>query len=144
MQNSVIKELKKGAKSLTKQANEGKQRAVNLESHSRLDNLKFFSIPEQKYESFEKSEKVLRMFMEVELKVSKKDVNHISFKHVHRIGKSSSSHQKPRPIIARFTFHKDKEFVLSHARNLQDTNFAVARDFPKEKKEARCSYTETS
>ena len=59
MQNSVIKELKEGEKSLTKEANEEKQRAVNLESHSRRKNLSFFNIPEQKDESFEKSEKVL-------------------------------------------------------------------------------------
>ena len=147
MQNSVIKELKEGEKSLTKEANEEKQRAVNLESHSRRKNLSFFNIPEQKDESFEKSEKVLWKFMEVELNLSKKDVNDISFECVHRIGKSSSYYQKPRLLIAKFTFHKDKQFVLSHARNLRNTNFAVARDFPKEIVEKRkllsCSHTET-
>ena len=92
MQNLVIKELKEDVKSLTNQAKEEKERAVNLESHSRRNNRNFFNIPEQKDESFEKSEKVLRRFMEVELKLSKKDVNDISFERVHRIGKSSSSH----------------------------------------------------
>ena len=121
MQNLVIEELKEGVKSLTKQAKEEKQRVVNIEGHSRRNNLTFFNIPEQKDESFEKSEKALRRFMEVELTLSKKDLNDISFERVHRIGKSSSSHQKPRPIIAKFTFHKDKEFVLSHAGNLRDT-----------------------
>lgn len=66
-QNLVIKELKEGVKSLTKQAKEEKQRAVNLETHSQRNNLNFFNIPEQKDESFEKSEKALRRFMEVEI-----------------------------------------------------------------------------
>ena len=137
LQNLVIKELKEDVKSLTNQAKEEKERAVNLESHSRRYNLNFVNIPEQKDESFEKSEKVLRRFMEVKFKLSKKDVNDISFERVHRIGKSSLSHQKPRPIIAKLTFHKDKKICPISDRNLRDTNFAIARDFPKEIVEKR-------
>ena len=51
--------------------------------------------------------------------------------------KSDSNNSKPRPLIAKFTFHRDKEFVLSKAKNLRGTNFAVARDFPKEIVEKR-------
>ena len=36
------------------------------------------------------------------------------------------------PLIAKFIFHKDKEFALSKAKNLRGTDFAIARDFPKE------------
>ena len=45
------------------------------------------------------------------LESSKKDVNDISFERVHRIGKSSLSHQKPRTIIAKLTFHRASVMV---------------------------------
>ena len=77
-QDSVIKELKRDVKLPTKQAKEEKQRAINLKSHSRRNNLNFFNIPEQKNESFEKFEKILRKFMEEELKLSKEDADDIS------------------------------------------------------------------
>ena len=63
--------------------------------------------------SLEKSEKILRKFMKMELNLSKEDANDISFEHVHRIGKSISSDHDP--LIAKFTFHKDKELVLSYS-----------------------------
>lgn len=48
-QDEEIEKLKKGAvKSLTKQAAYEKQRAINLESHSRRNDLNFFIIPVQK------------------------------------------------------------------------------------------------
>lgn len=63
---------------------------------------------------------------------TKKDWKEILFEHVHPIRKSNSNNSKPRPLIAKFTFHNDKEFVLGQAKNLRGTNFAVARDFTKE------------
>ena len=77
-QDSVIKELKRDVKLPTKQAKEEKQRAINLKSPSRRNNLNFFNIPEQKDESFEKFEKILRKFMAEELKLSKEDADDIS------------------------------------------------------------------
>ena len=63
VQDEAINELKKGVKSLTKQAAYEKERAIKLESHSRRNNLNFFNIPEKKDESFENSETILRNFM---------------------------------------------------------------------------------
>ena len=132
VQDKAINELKKGAKSLTKQAAYEKERAIKLESHSRHNKLNFFNIPEKKDESFENSETILRNFMFAELKISKEDVDDISFERILRIGKSSPTEFKLRPLILKFTYHKDKEFVLGQAKNFRDTKFAVARDFPRE------------
>ena len=66
------------------------------------------------------------------LKISKEEVEDISLERVHRIGKSSPTDSKPGLLIAKFTYYKDKEFVVSHALNLRDTKVAVARDFSKE------------
>jgi len=119
-------------KALLKQAEEEKQRAIKLESHSRRNNLNFFNIPEQEDETAIKSKSILRNFMEVWLKLNKEDANDILFERVHRVGKPSASEGKPRPLITKFTFHRDKEFVLSKAKNLRGTDFAIARDFPEE------------
>ena len=132
VQDEAINELKKGVKSLTKQAAYEKESAIKLESYSRRNNLNFFNIPEKNDESFENSETNLRNFMVAEFKISKEDVDDISFERVHRIGKSSPTESKPRPLIAKFTYHKDTEFVLSQAKNLRDSKFAVARDFQRE------------
>ena len=115
-----------------KQAEEEKQRAIKLESHSPRNNLNFFNIPEQQDETATESESILRNFMEVRLKLNKEDANDMSFERVHRVGKPSASEGKPRLLIPKFTFHRDKEFVLSKAKKLWGTDFAIARDFPKE------------
>ena len=55
----------------------------------------------------------------------------ISIERAHRVGKPHSD-GKPRPIIAKFSFLKNKDFVLSKASILAGTNFGVSPDFPKE------------
>ena len=70
--------------------------------------------------------------MEVNLKISKEDASEIQSERIHRVGKlANSSDEKPRPLIAKFSFYKDKEFVLSRAKYLKGT-FTVACNFPKE------------
>ena len=82
-----------------------RERAIKLESHSRRNNLNFFSIPKVADEFFAKTESILRNFMDKELRVE--DVEDISIKRAPR------SDSKPRPIIAKFSFFKDKSYVLS-------------------------------
>ena len=105
VQDEAIDELEKGVKSLTKQAAYEKQRAIKLESHSRSNNLNFFNIREKRDESFENFETILQNFMVAELKISKEDVDDISFEfeRVHCIGKSNPTESKRRPVIAKFT-----------------------------------------
>lgn len=59
------------------------------------------------------------------------DVKEISIERAHRIGKPRSD-GRPRPIIAKFSFFKEKDYVLSKAPILAGTNFGVSPDFPKE------------
>ena len=129
IQDKTIKELKKGVEDLTRNANSEKERAIKLESHSRRNNLNFFNIPEEKEDSFAKTEGILCKFLKEELKA--KDVEEISIERAHRIGKPRAD-GKPRPIIAKFSFFKDKDYVLSLASNLAGKKFGVAPDFPKE------------
>ena len=128
-QEGAIKALQIGVNGLQKDVKMERERAIKLESHSRRNNLNFFSIPEVADESFAKTESTLRNFMDKELRVE--EVEDISIERAHRVGKPRSD-GKPRPIIAKFSFFKDKSYVLSKAPNLAGTNFGVFSDFPKE------------
>ena len=62
-------------------------------------------------------------------------VKSIPFKRVHRIPKKTQNQRppnRPRPVIARFSHYKDKEFVQSFYKNLNGTNIGFSEDFPKE------------
>ena len=128
-QEAAIEVLTKGVKDLQAIVNVEKEHAIKLESHSRRNNLNLFGIPEEAEESFASTENILCNFMKQKLKVE--DVDEISIERAHRIGKPLSD-GKPRPIIAIFSFFKDKDYVLSQASNLVGTKFGVAPDFPKE------------
>ena len=81
----------------------------NLEAQSRRQNLKFFNVPESEKESWEESEHKIRQFMRDTLDI---DESTISIERAHRLpGK-----YKPRPIIAKFSFFKDRERVLQSFR----------------------------
>ena len=39
---------------------------------------------------------------------------------------------KPRPVIAKFSFYQDKQFVGSSVRKLKDTEVGLSHHYPKE------------
>ena len=75
-------------------------------------------------------------FLEQNLDMAEEESNEIPIKQVHRLGKIREDN-KPRPIIAKFSFHKDKEHILSSARTLAGTNYGISQDFPREIVEIR-------
>ena len=74
--------------------------------------------------------------MRDKLKIPEEDIEQIRFERVHRIptkkNTSQGQNSKPRPIIAKFSFFQDKEYVWSFVRNLKNTNISIANDFPRE------------
>ena len=75
--------------------------------------------------------------MENNLKLKEEDIDEISIERAYRLGKQNANDGKPRPITAKFTFHKNKEFILSNARTLAGTDFGISQDFPREIVEIR-------
>ena len=63
--------------------------------------------------------------------MEEKETNEISIERAHRLGKVREDN-KPRPIIVKFSFHKDKERILAKRRTLAGTNFGLSQDFPRE------------
>ena len=98
-------------KNLQEQINELTSKNLYLDSYSRRENIKLFSILEEKDED---TEEILRDFMERELGYH--EARSIEFQRMHRINRSRDV-SGPRPIIARFLRYKNVEkiFVLGRA-----------------------------
>ena len=128
-QEKTISELTKDVRELTQTVAFEKERAIKLESHSRRNNLIFYSIPEEEKESTAKTEDLVFAFLEEKLKMQE-EANDISIERAHRLGKRKEN--KSRPIIVKFSFHRDKERILSNAYKLAGTGFGISQDFPQE------------
>jgi len=59
--------------------------------------------------------------------MEEEDIDGISVESTHGLGKRNASGDKPRPIIAKFTFHKDEELILPNARFLAGSDFKISR-----------------
>jgi len=72
--------------------------------------------------------------MEEKMKISRDDMNEIHFERVHRLPSRRNPQRstKIRPVIAKFSFYQDKEFVWSKVKNLKGTGIGISLDYPKE------------
>ena len=106
-----------------------KEELLDLKSRSMRDNLIFRNIEEKKDEN---TEEVLKKFLSDHLKM-----NNISFERVHRMrekqtGANRHSAKKPKLIVAKFNFFKERERVRKSAKMLKGTNFSIQEQFPEE------------
>ena len=130
-QQKMLSKLTEDVNKLTQVANAEKERAIKLESHSRRNNLIFYNIPEMRQESSGTTETLLYTFLEQNLDMAEEETNEIPIERVHHLGKIREDN-KPHPIITKFSFHKDKERILSSARMLAGTNYGISQDFLRE------------
>ena len=56
---------------------------------------------------------------------------------LHCLGKRSNRLSEPRPIIVKFNYHQDREFVRINAKKLKATNFGISKQFPSEIEQTR-------
>ena len=92
-----------------------------LEGQSRRQNLKFYEIEESNNETWEASEEKVRTYIRTELDI---DDSNISIERAHRLpGKN-----KPRPIIVKFSFYKDKDRVIKRYRELRKSAREASSD----------------
>lgn len=123
--------LKRSVTSIVQKNEELQSSIIDLKSRSMRDNLIFSGIPETPNED---CEAVFHHFLENKLKIDE----FISFERVHRMGKPDEFKTKPRNIIAKFSFFKDREFVRRRApQKLKSTNIWVNEQFSPEIEERR-------
>lgn len=103
-----------------------KEDLLDLKSRSMRDNLIFTNIPESHNEN---TEAVLSEFLQ-----SKLQLNGIQFERVHRLKTRRDSRvpHRPPPIVAKFSFFKDRETVRKSGRRLAGTNYSIQEQFPEE------------
>ena len=92
------------------------ERANGSEDQSRRYNLLFYNMPEA--DGFEDCEKLVKARLQ---KLLPDNEEEIYFDRVHRLGKkdfSNDQNRKIRPVIAKFTYYKQKEIVLKGVRAL--------------------------
>ncbi len=92
------------------------------------DNLVFSGIPESAEED---PEVTVKTFIKTYLKLPEDTVENICFERVHRMGAKKPGAPRPRPIVAKFGYFKQKEQVKSRGRELKGTDFSVNDQFPK-------------
>ena len=126
-QEETISELTKEVRELTQTVTFEKERAIKLENHTRRNNLIFYSIPEEEKES--NAEDLVFAFLDEKLKMQE-EANDFSVERAHCLGKRKEN--KSRPIIVKFSFHRDKERILSNDYKLAGTGFGISQDFPQE------------
>lgn len=110
-----------------------RQARLKQECHERRYNLRFLNIPEDKNESDRQTEIKLKRVITEYYDIEDSD---LSFERVHRMPgtkpKDDSQKRPPRPIIARFTYFKDRECIWKEKKLLSGSNVYVKEDFPPE------------
>ena len=110
-------------------------RLIDMQSRSMRDNLIFYNIKEEEKvgrdvpeEEKVTTEEILHDFIKAKMKIE----SEVSFERAHRMGKHRGTGERPRPIVAKFTFHKQREKVRKSSVNLKGSDFGVAEQFPPE------------
>ena len=97
---------------------------IDLDDCSRRNNLRFEGIKEHENESWEDCENKIYDLLENKLEMN------IVIERAHRTGKKNKN--RSRPIVAQFSFYKDKMNILKNCKKLKNTRFSIFEDFSKE------------
>ena len=101
----------------------------DLEDRSRRNNIVFYNFPEPKNNEPENcEEKIVNL---LEAKQFFHDDYKIFIDRAHRLGRKSPTTDRPRPIIVRFTYFKDKQDIIRNGTKLRDCNINMSEDFSK-------------
>lgn len=104
--NEKVGELTTKVNNLEKELKTSQQKCENLEAQSRRENLRIYGFEEkQPRETWEETEELVRDYIQKDLEI---DESRISIERAHRL----SSKEKPRPVIVKFSFYKDRDRVL--------------------------------
>ena len=107
-----------------------KEKTVDLEDRSRRCNLIFFNFKEAGPNSSENCEDMVESCLKSLNIFGHED---IWIDRAHRLGKRRQEHNiKPRPIIVKFAYYKQKEKIINSGKKFRDCPINVSEDFSKE------------
>ena len=113
-------------KQQTENIQEQKEKNADLEDRSRRQNLLFYGIEEKDKETAQECETFLSDLILEKGLMEREDV---WIDRAHRIGKKQEG--KNRPIIAKFTYYKQKEEIRGNGRKLARTGITMSSDYSK-------------
>ena len=95
-----------------------KFRNIKLEAYTRRESIKIYNLQEIEGKTPRDTEKLVCSMMEEKMKISRLDMNEIRFERVHRLPTRRNPRRSTntRPVIAKFSFYEDKEFVWSKVK----------------------------
>lgn len=96
-----------------------------LEGQSRRNNLVIDGIAELPGETWADTEEKVRSVILEKLQLQRD----IEMERAHRTGKPVAGGERPRPIVVKFSKHKDRSAVLQRAKNLKGTNIYINEDY---------------
>ena len=96
-----------------------KCRNIKLEAYTRRESTKIYNLQEIEGETPRDTDNLVRSLMEEKMKISRVDMNEISFERVQPTRRNPQRFTNTRPVIAKFSFYQDKEFVWSKVKNLK-------------------------
>ena len=113
-----------------KNVNTIREKTVDLEDRSRRNNLVFFNFKEPESGVTEDCEKKVEDFLKSLGILQGED---IWVDRAHRLGKRKpESDAKPRPIIVRFSYYKQREAIVKNGFKFKNTNINMSEDYSKE------------
>lgn len=116
---SLVTGMQKQIDVLKAENNSLKCKLDDQENYSRRNNLIIRGIPEGNWQNVEE---IVRDFIGDMFRIFD-----IPLERLHRLGKYNP--HRPRPIIVKFTFHKDREAIWDARMNLAHTKFFLDEDF---------------
>ena len=118
--------------SATKNHNILEEKTSDLEDRSRRNNLVFYNFPEHNPQNSEPENCEAKLASFLKAKGFFDEDYGLEFDRVHRIGKKNNdTESRPRPIIARFCFYKDKQSVLQNGKLFKNCEITAREDFSK-------------
>ena len=127
--SAVINDLNNGMRKITEERDQLKGVVEDLQYRSMKMNLVFHGITGETRQ--EDSEELIRDFIYYELNIDED----IEFGNVHRFGKLHTG--RPRPIVARFLYHRQRKMVLRNSYKLAGTRMGISEQFPSAIEERR-------
>ena len=130
---NAIKECNKIMESKFAEANKYvetvKNKTVDLEDRSRRSNLVFFNFPEAADSQTEDCEQLVHNVLE---KLDIMQDEEVWIERAHRLGRKQPGSDRPRPVIVKFTYFKQKQCIIKNASKFRKCPINVSEDFSKE------------
>ena len=112
-----------------KHANRIDDKTADLEDRSRRHNLVFFNFPEIETNDREDCEKLVANELVARGIFQSTDI--IYMDRAHRLGPRKTNQNRPRPVIVKMTYYKDKAYIIQSGRKFAESAVNVAEDYSK-------------